>query len=657
MLARRLPGILPPPTYEEALEITRVQSVAGGAHRGIAAERPFRAPHHTISPQGLVGGGVRPAPGEITLAHRGVLFLDELAEFSSAALDALRRPAGGRDGRHRPRAALGARIPARAMLVGAANPCPCGRPAARRASAGSGATFRYRRRLSGPLLDRIDLLCHVGLAAGARAGAPGRATARALGGRSRAGDGGAGAAAEPARRLRRARQRRDGRPADPPHGARSTTAAIEQLRVAADTGALSGRGHDRVLRVARTIADLEGAAEVSVEHVDEALGYRRRRVRGGGVSAALRRLPAARAPDRGARGLDPGACSASGRGPAGARAVSSPCSDEELVAAVAPARRGEGARRSSPSSTPTRCAAAGRAPRSAPVCRHAGRYPAELLALADRARGAVLPRRAGPWPALTSEPVVAIVGTRRRLGVRPRGGHPARARPGGRGRHRGQRAGARDRRRGAPRLRRRPAGAAIAVLAGGADVPYPRRHRGLYERIRERGVIVSELPPGQPPCAGLSGAQPDHGRPRADDGRGRGGRAVGVADHGAVRAPPRPRRWARCPGSVTSCAAPRARTSCFRRRRSSCAACRTCSTSSTASAAGPRRRERAAAAASPGSSATCSTRSRRASTCPASSAVAGLPAREVRAALARLEVAGLVRRGGMGGYMRTAQPR
>jgi magnesium chelatase family protein len=271
MLARRLPGILPPPAYEEALEITRVQSVAGGAHRGIATERPFRAPHHTISPQGLVGGGVRPMPGEITLAHRGVLFLDELAEFSSAALDALRAPL--EDGTvDIVRGQRSVRYPARAMLVGAANPCPCGRPG-RECECGERTTFRYRRRLNGPLLDRIDLLCHVGLPPALElVTASGPQPERSAAVRDRV---------IAARELQRSRLAGSGVRANADMNARLTrrtvrlgAAAIEHLHVAADTGALSGRGHDRVLRVARTIADLEGVAEVSVEHVDEALGYR-----------------------------------------------------------------------------------------------------------------------------------------------------------------------------------------------------------------------------------------------------------------------------------------------------------------------------------------------------------------------------------------------
>src|SRR3954453_11185735 len=127
MLARRLAGILPPPSFDEALEITRVQSVAGIGGGALAAERPLRAPHHTISAQGLVGGGSTPRPGELTLAHRGVLFLDELAEVGRPALDALRQPTeGGRVQIMRGQRTI--EFPARPMVVAAPNPCPCGRP-------------------------------------------------------------------------------------------------------------------------------------------------------------------------------------------------------------------------------------------------------------------------------------------------------------------------------------------------------------------------------------------------------------------------------------------------------------------------------------------------------------------------------------------------
>ena len=159
MLARRLPSILPPLTADEALEVTRIHSVAGLHHGGLAAERPFRAPHHSISSAGLVGGGSVPAPGEATLAHHGVLFLDELSEFVRSSLEALRQPL--EDGYVvvvRGQRAM--TFPTGCTLVAATNPCPCGRSAeACRCSAADLA--RHQRRLSGPLLDRIDLLVPV----------------------------------------------------------------------------------------------------------------------------------------------------------------------------------------------------------------------------------------------------------------------------------------------------------------------------------------------------------------------------------------------------------------------------------------------------------------------------------------------------------------
>ncbi len=159
MLARRLPGILPPPTFEEALEITRVQSVAGIGDGRLAVERPFRAPHHTISPSGLVGGGTTPKPGEITLAHRGVLFLDEVAEFSRPTLEALRQPL--EEGLVKvTRGQRSLVFPAATMLVAASNSCPCARPPAD-CTCSPTDHLRYARRLSAPLIDRIDLVCQL----------------------------------------------------------------------------------------------------------------------------------------------------------------------------------------------------------------------------------------------------------------------------------------------------------------------------------------------------------------------------------------------------------------------------------------------------------------------------------------------------------------
>jgi len=270
MLARRLPGILPPLTSDEALDVTRVHGVVGMGSGGLAALRPFRAPHHTISAQGLVGGGARPRPGEVTLAHRGVLFLDELAEFARPALEALRQPLElGEVEITRGQTTLA--FPSRVMLVAAANPCPCGRGGDACTCPGM-VRDRYRARLSGPLIDRIDMVCQLApvtadkLAPGAPLGEPSAAVrgrvsrARAAQSRRLARSGIATNAAMTARQMRE-------QVGLAPRAAQPLTAAL-------DRGLLTGRGHDRVLRLARTIADLEEGDLVTAVHVAEALGYR-----------------------------------------------------------------------------------------------------------------------------------------------------------------------------------------------------------------------------------------------------------------------------------------------------------------------------------------------------------------------------------------------
>jgi magnesium chelatase family protein len=273
MLARRLPALLPPPTRKEALEVTRIHSVAGISHRGgLATRRPFRAPHHTISPAGLVGGGRPPAPGEASLAHHGVLFLDELSEFSRPSLEALRQPL--EDGEIvivRGQQAL--RFPTRFTLVAATNPCPCGFAGSERACrCGEHELARHRRRLSGPLLDRIDLLVSVA-----------RPTADALAGDSRT------SSAAVRERVLAARERQQQRLAGTPvhtnaqldarllrAHVRVATGARHALARAYEDGGLSARGHDRVLRVARTIADLGGREAVELDDVLHALALRTR---------------------------------------------------------------------------------------------------------------------------------------------------------------------------------------------------------------------------------------------------------------------------------------------------------------------------------------------------------------------------------------------
>ena len=278
MLARRLPTILPPLRFDEALAVTTIHSVAGLlAHgRGLVASRPFRSPHHTVSDAGLVGGGEPPRPGEISLAHHGVLFLDEVLEFRRSALEALRQPLEDGDvtiARARSRATF----PARPLIVAAANPCPCGYAGdpSGRCSCSDERVRAYRRRLSGPLLDRIDL--HVSLppvdVARCRRAAPSESSesVRAAG-RSRAPS---YSWASSARRDLRAAinaqlsaqdvERRRARPTTP--GCASLARAVERL-------GLSARAYGKVLRVARTIADLEGTTAVRAPHVAEAVQLR-----------------------------------------------------------------------------------------------------------------------------------------------------------------------------------------------------------------------------------------------------------------------------------------------------------------------------------------------------------------------------------------------
>lgn len=270
MVARRLPGILPPPSLAEALEITRIQGAAGLGDGRLAADRPFRAPHHTTSPQGLTGGGAHPRPGEITLAHRGVLFLDEVAEFSRAALEALRQPL--EDGRievTRGQRSVG--FPARVMLVAACNPCPCARPA-QDCRCSEIDRLRYSRRLSGPLLDRIDLVCQATPPPVAELVAPQPCAgersetvrARVVAARERQHHRLAGTGALCNAEMDGPLTRRYARPAAQARG----------LLASAASGSLTGRGHDRVLRLARTIADLDDRERIATADVEEALAYR-----------------------------------------------------------------------------------------------------------------------------------------------------------------------------------------------------------------------------------------------------------------------------------------------------------------------------------------------------------------------------------------------
>ena len=272
MLARRLPSILPAMNRREAVEVTRIHSIAGTAAGELVTQRPFRAPHHTISPSGLVGGGSPPRPGEATLAHHGVLFLDELSEFQRSSLEALRQPL--EDGAVTVvRGQSAVVFPTGFMLVAATNPCPCGFAGVEdRCRCGEADLRRHRRRLSGPLLDRMDLLVGVQRPTGADLAAPPLC-----------------ATDQASRRVAAARERQHRRLAG--SSARCNgemdTALVERLvqldgsaaRLLAraySSGALSARGRQRVIRVARTLADLEDSEPVRGDDILTALSLRQR---------------------------------------------------------------------------------------------------------------------------------------------------------------------------------------------------------------------------------------------------------------------------------------------------------------------------------------------------------------------------------------------
>jgi magnesium chelatase family protein len=267
MLAARLPSILPPLTPAELLEVSMIASVAGEIEGGaLTSRRPFRSPHHSASMAALTGGGMRAKPGEISLAHQGVLFLDELPEFDPRVLDSLRQPLENGEvavsrANHR------VTYPARFMLIAAMNPCRCGRAfepgyACKRASIDR-CTADYQMRISGPLMDRIDLRIEVPAVTAADLILPPAAEG----------------SAEVAARVAAARDIQRARYAAAPASlleeiAQPDAQGQKLLRDAAETMRLSARGYHRVLRVARTLADLDGMDKIGRLHLAEALSYR-----------------------------------------------------------------------------------------------------------------------------------------------------------------------------------------------------------------------------------------------------------------------------------------------------------------------------------------------------------------------------------------------
>jgi magnesium chelatase family protein len=292
MLARRIPTILPPLEHDEALAVTQVYSAIGAAPPGLLRERPFRSPHHSVSAAALLGGGTMPRPGEITLAHHGVLFLDELPEFQRSTVESLRQPLEDREvviGR----AHATVRFPASFLFVAAANPCPCGWAGSRvrECTCSAGAIERYRARLSGPMLDRIDLHVHVPPVAltELRGAAPGESSADVR------------ARVIAARARQRARLAPWGVATNAEMGPKATRATCELApaaeafltRLAAARRSMSARTIDRLIKVSRTIADLAGADRIERPHLAGGRELPRVRSRAGAGRADLRAAAAA----------------------------------------------------------------------------------------------------------------------------------------------------------------------------------------------------------------------------------------------------------------------------------------------------------------------------------------------------------------------------
>ncbi|MFN2350849.1 MAG: YifB family Mg chelatase-like AAA ATPase [Kiritimatiellia bacterium] len=275
MLARRIPSILPQLTLPEALEATKIHSVAGtlGAHQALLTRRPFRTPHHTVSDAGLLGGGAHPAPGEVSLAHGGVLFLDELPEFHRNVLEVLRQPL--EDGVVTvARAAATLSFPCRFMLVAAMNPCPCGYLNDRRHECRCTPLQiqRYRNKISGPLLDRIDIHVEVPAVRYQELAAPPAGENSAVI-RARV----TAARARQTQRFSHARKvhcNAEMRSRDLHRHCVLDAASQQLLKMAITELNFSARAYDRILKVARTIADLDDAENIGEQHVSEAIQYR-----------------------------------------------------------------------------------------------------------------------------------------------------------------------------------------------------------------------------------------------------------------------------------------------------------------------------------------------------------------------------------------------
>ncbi len=275
MLAKRLPSILPPLTLQEALETTKIHSVAGrlGEHVGLIARRPFRSPHHTISDVALVGGGGNPQPGEISLAHHGVLFLDELPEFKRSVLEVMRQPLEERRVTVS-RAKMSVDYPASFMLVASMNPCPCGyfNHPEKECVCGPGVVQKYLSKVSGPLLDRIDIHIEVTpvsfdeLSGEKNAEESEQVRGRVIG----------------AREIQQARFSEQNEvycnAMMPNHQVRElckiNAAGDKLLKTAMEKLGLSARAYDRILKVSRTIADLAGSEDIKIEHLAEAIHFR-----------------------------------------------------------------------------------------------------------------------------------------------------------------------------------------------------------------------------------------------------------------------------------------------------------------------------------------------------------------------------------------------